>query len=233
MTATLRSVVAEGHITASQALAWFAAVVEEPRLAGAVGFAYAPETASWFRLDGAGTAWGSDGTLDLAAVFELRAFDGTRELRWLHQDAGTGPAVALAEDATPLPTGHPVEETTSSAAAPGTVTGPAQQSMPQRVGPEAVRRLAGRPGPAGTAGWCTLTSPRYAPAQIPIDAPPTSVVQIVSAEYAIQDEHGNLSVVDARLIRLQTVVERTEPPAKHKAAAAEPKGIDRGRAGEG
>ena len=43
----------------------------------------------------AGPACRPAGPPDLSAVFELRATDGERELRWLHDDAGLGRSAIL------------------------------------------------------------------------------------------------------------------------------------------
>ena len=93
----LVAVRADLAVSAADALAWFGSA------AGAgpvIGYLYTPDRTQWFRLDGS-DVHGPAGPVSLAGTFELYATDGARRLRWLHDDAGTGHVVCLAEDAGP------------------------------------------------------------------------------------------------------------------------------------
>ena len=141
-----------------------------------IGYCYAPGAARWFALDTGGAACGPDGPLDLAAVFEIHATDGARELRWLQTAAGAGRTAVLAETTHPVPL------------------------PPQR------RKLAGevirvRSTPAGP--WATLFTARYGQVEVPVGARPGDQIDIESAEYVTEDAHGNLTVTDARWIGLR------------------------------
>ena len=84
--------------TAAQALTEFHNTAE----GRVIGYCCAPETATWFALDTAGTARGPGGPIDLSAVFEIYATDGSRELRWLQGTAGSGSSAVLADNPQPV-----------------------------------------------------------------------------------------------------------------------------------
>lgn len=179
------------QVTAAAALDWFAGAdrrVDRPVDRPVIGYLYAPDRAEWFRYtasdDTAGDPRGRDGATDLRNVFEIAASDGTRWLRWLHETGGVGAATALAEDGHPLPQGEPVEVA-------------AQRS---RFG-VVQRRLAGTVVTGGE-GWARLSSARYAPYDVPVEAAPDQQVWAELVEFTAQDEHGNLAVVDTLLTGL-------------------------------
>lgn len=154
--------------TAAAALAGFAAAAQGSRV---IGYCYAPAAACWFALDRAGLACRPAGPLDLSAVFELRATDGERELRWLHEDAGLGRSVILTGLAQPV------------------------SVPPQR------RLLAGSVVSArdtATGPWATLFDARYGPVDVPARAAKNDRIWIESAELVTEDKHGNLTVTGAR-----------------------------------
>jgi CRISPR-associated protein (TIGR03984 family) len=166
----------------------------------AVGFMYSPNAASWFRLHGT-TPWGPHHPVDISDAYELHLFDAQRELRWLHHADGLGTAVAIAETGTALPEGTEVSD-------------PRRPSAVTRIR----RILAGNAQP-GPEGWSLLTSPRYSATWLPIDADtPTQSVGLLSIEYAVQDGHGNLTAIDARLVGLDTASRRTLPPSSQDRA---------------
>lgn len=159
--------------TAAEALAAFHDAGGKRRV---IGYCYAPDAARWFALDTGGVACGPDGPLDLAAVFEIHATDGARELRWLQTVTGSGRTTVLPDTPQPVPL------------------------PPQR------RKLAGevvavRSTPAGP--WAALFSPRYGQVDVPVDAGPGDRIDIESAEDVAEDAHGNLTVTDARWIGLR------------------------------
>ncbi|MDQ1295344.1 MAG: hypothetical protein QG608_3229 [Actinomycetota bacterium] len=161
----------------------------------AIGFVLCPEAAFWWRWqdgcprDRRGNAL--EGPWDLMAAFELVAFDGVRELRWLHSQEGRGRAVVLAEDPQALPVGDQVVFDTA----------------PRRVGDPYRRILAGSLSDVGR-GWARLRAARYHDADLPVSLPNAHagdrpVAVLTGVEYAVEDEHGNLTVVDSRLTGLE------------------------------
>jgi hypothetical protein len=183
--ALLRSVRHPGQVTAAGALAWFAA----PAAGGdVIGYSFGPDRAEWFRCADS-AAHGPDGPRSLGGAFELFATAGTRQLRWLHRDAGRGWAVCLGEDAAGLPPEH----------LPGD---PGGDPPPRRRLPGTTRRLlAGRV--AGVRdGWVRLVTARYPPCDVPVSAREGQDVWALLAEYAVTDRHGNVSVADTLLLSL-------------------------------
>jgi CRISPR-associated protein (TIGR03984 family) len=186
------------QVRASEALAWLAGAVADP--SGIVGFGYGPDRALWFQVDAGGVAMASSGPADLTAIYELRVFDDQRELRWVQQGGGRGVAVVVAGRGTPLPEGSDVTD-------------------PRRPRPQTRTReiLGGKLKAGRSAGWARLTSERWAGADLPIadmDAiranstgPARDDVRAVirGVEYAVEDEHGNLTVVDTRLTGLDAL----------------------------
>src|SRR4051812_32305582 len=75
--------------------------------AGAVGFSYGVQQALWWKL-AEGRPHGPAGPIAQQDAYELVAFDGHRELRWLRDRIGgtrddLGRAVLLTEETTELP----------------------------------------------------------------------------------------------------------------------------------
>ncbi len=184
-TAQLHAVRYPDQVTAADALAWFAA--RPAAAAGSrevIGYLLAPDRAEWFRCEGA-VPHGPDGARDLAGAFEVCATDGAVQLRWVHQTSGHGRAVSLAEDSAALPPGQAIPASPERRRLEGT---------PERV-------LAGRVA-AARDGWAALVTARYAPCDVPVTAATGQEVWAELAEYAVCDEHGNLSVADTLLLRL-------------------------------
>jgi hypothetical protein len=183
MTAFLHAVRHPHRLTVSEALAWFTEHTDDHDV---IGYLLAPDRAEWFRCAGP-VPHGPSGPRDLTAVFELFATAaGRRQLRWLHTASGAGSAVSLAEDPDLLPAGIAV----------GT------QPLPARLEGVATRLLAGLVTRSHD-GWATLSTARYAPAEVPVTAARDQEVCAELAEYVITDEHGNLSVTDTLLLGLR------------------------------
>ena len=150
----------------------------------AVGFCYRPRDARWFRLTDDGAATGPDGEpFDLTGAFELRAFTGDCELRWRNRTAGTGPAILVSD-------------------APG-------------AAPEPYHRLLWGAPVAWRDGWVTLADARTSTYTVPVDAPTGhhDRIWLRAVEYTAQDEHGNVAVVDERLVALVVAAPGQEVPA--------------------
>lgn len=171
------------QVTATEALTWLHG--DDPSASTTIGYLLAPDRAQWFTVDHA-TAQGPTSPRELTRVFELVTSDGRRQLRWLHQADGRGRAVAAAEDPTLLPIGVALPED------PGRY----------RFDDRHTRRLAGTVTTHPASGWATLTSARFAPAEVPVTAARGDYVMAEFAEYVVGDEHGNLSVVDTLLLGL-------------------------------
>ncbi len=182
MTANLHGVSHPSELTAGAALAWFTGAGDGGEV---IGYLFAPDRAEWFRCDGA-VAQGPEGPRDLAAAYELVATDGKRHLRWTHRASGAGPAVSLSEPQELLPPGEQL---------------PAEPPRTRLAG-TAARKLAGTVRESGD-GWSTLGSARYAPCQVPVAAGKGKEIWADMAEYAVSDEHGNISVIDTLLIALR------------------------------
>lgn len=159
---------------AAEALAAFHDAAGKDRV---IGYCYAPDAARWFALDAGGSACGPDGPFDLAAVFEIHATDGARELRWL-QTAGAGRTAVLADTPQPVP-------------------------LPPQRRRLAGDVIDVRSTPAGP--WATLFAARYGQVDVPVDARPGNRIDIESAEYVTEDTHGNLTVTDTRWIGLRPI----------------------------
>ncbi|MFV2124711.1 CRISPR-associated protein Csx19 [Micromonospora sp. LOL_013] len=150
-----------------------------------VGFCYRPADVRWFRFASDGVARSDDGSaLDLTGVFELRAFTGEAELRWLHDGGGTG-------------TAHWIGESDTDRSRPG---------LPWRLQDKPYERLlwGAVVGERNDHGWVTLHDGRIGTLPVPVDgpAPEGSLVWLQAVEYAENDKHGNVAVVDERLVGL-------------------------------
>lgn len=220
MTATLHAVRSTTPVSLVGALQWLATSPGGGE--AAVGFTYSAAEARWFRLAGGGTPTVPDGTLSPDGVFEAVAFDGQRELRWLATTADSGHAVLLAEDTALLPPG--VEAT--------------DPRHPTAFGSPRARILAGTPTPLPDR-WLRLSSPRYAAAAVPVALPDERVegtgadqpvVLLESVEYAVSDDHGNLTVTDHRRTRLRLTTRRqlrTDAPRRGASRATDRDGRSR------
>lgn len=195
MNRTLRAV-ARNDVTAQEAITWWCTAAQGTT-GRPVGFGFSATAATWWRVtDGIPTT--PKEPADLTGVYELVGFDGDRELRWRNEDAGHGTAVVLADLPELLPPGD-------CDISPKAVATPLGDPQP--------RILAGQVRRHENPGWVRLTAARYAPAEIPVSPDPgidldakgkdTPLVVLDSVEYAAEDRHGNVSVVDRRLVRLR------------------------------
>jgi len=173
------------YCTAAQALTVFGT----PHRSSVIGFAYSPVDAPWFRLGPNGEPRDADNNvLDLTGFFELRAFDGEAELRWWNDSGGLGTARLITDQAM---------------AGRALVVG------------ETYRRLLWgkvRAPIEPTERWLSLFDARIGNLRVPVDGPifPDSTVWLEAVEYLSEDNHGNVSAVDERLIRLVAEEPETE-----------------------
>jgi CRISPR-associated protein (TIGR03984 family) len=132
-----------------------------------------------------GALRGKDGPIDSGPVFEARAFDGVRELRWLHTAAGRGRAILLAEDPAVLPAGF----------------GDPLPSTPVVATLDQQHLLWGEAEPDDGSGWSTLYSPRIG--SLPVPLATTRRARLAVREYvAVEPVHGNCYIIDERLVGL-------------------------------
>lgn len=182
---SLHATAAADPLTAADAMAWFTCAA--PAGTEVIGYTLSPRAATWVRVGTRGTLEHPGGTGDvLDQAYEMVLFDGQTELRWLRTPDGRGRAVALGEDPAALPAG-----TTIAA------------DRPLRRGDVHTRLLAGTARPHPVAGWTTLAGERYSPAALPGSFADGDTVAIEIVEYLVEDDHGNLDVVDTRTIRLR------------------------------
>lgn len=138
----------------------------------------------------AGELAGPNGVLSADDVFDARVFDGTAELRWLHDADRRGTAVVIGEQ-------------------PELV-----DLLPTRLADVPVISAIdtryvvwGRPTPAAHPGWATLTAARIGQLSLPLpgSAADHRAVLLAREYVAVCDHHGNAGVIDERLIGLSTV----------------------------
>ena len=153
-----------------------------------VGFVYAPKRALWVRLV-AGALEFPPGEARPDAIFELRLFDRDREWRWVK---GQG-AACLSESPLALP-GWTDEAPIADC--------------------EAIERntlLWGRIQNPGAPGWSRLGAARTGTFDVPLNTPEKTGVALCSRVYlAIRDDHGNVGVVEERMLALTTATNASE-----------------------
>lgn len=179
-------------LSLDEALAVFAPTVVS---AGAAGFTLGPTAFSFIRLDAAGTATGPAGPADLAAVYEARVFHEHAELRWLRDprhDSGHATVVltdgSCAVDLPPLPLEVPLVDVV-------------KQSYVVWGKPAAEHARA--------SGWTRLSTARIGELHVPRGAVSDSHrVAIESLEYLGEFAHGNVAVIEERLVGLTTFTDR-------------------------
>lgn len=154
---------------------------------GAIGFAYSPTAVEWIRRGSAAWLTRAGEFRGSGSEFELRIFDGARELRW-RKDGSAGEALMLTE--------------TESTGAPG---------ERRRLSDEPYSRLVW----GSTTGrvsedrkWVEVAegsriAPFWVPAAVGPAGPPTRALVVLAAvEYIRTDQFGNAGVVDERLVSL-------------------------------
>lgn len=187
----LAAVAAGDPMTLLDALAWAWPDGGE----GVVGFGYGVREAPWWRLAD-GRPHGPADPIAEEDLYELVAFDGDRELRWLRERAGStrdglGRAVLLTETETELPAGRPA-------------SGPVLSRWNVR---QHLLATYVTPDPRSPESWARLRTARYATALIPARVPPelrtraaadTTIAVLSSVDYTVEDRHGNLTIAETR-----------------------------------
>lgn len=146
----------------------------------AVLLAYSPDSAAFYRWAAPANAWvgPENHTPKWAVVFEVRAFDSSAEMRWVHEAKGLGSAFEL-----------PCQAAVEGA------------QYQRRLWGEADRDAA-------DAAWVKLKDSRIGSLTVPLPAGergPRGEIALVAVEQLSQDAHGNWSVVDERLCGLEWV----------------------------
>lgn len=168
--------------------------------AGAIGLLSTPTEYHVVRLDGMRPVTPT-GPVGWISVFAARLFSPHTELRWVHRADGRGAAVVVAETAASLPEWR-AEQSDAEEAIDGTYA---------LWG----RRFAAHP--SGTTGWCRAKEGRLGHLDLPFrgSAPsngdaeqgwPREYLSLLHREYVGFDRHGNATVVDERLIAVETAV---------------------------
>lgn len=165
-------------------------------LNGLVGVTYGVDAARFVRVDGERLV-GFDGTkefdLSLDVPYEARIFGEHFEMRWVHQRAGKGRAVVIA-DGKRQPAGW--EEVGQSWLKP----------LERRYLLWEVNRDAGTGG-----GWTCLASRRVGTMWIP-GTFNTDHVCLVAHEYPAEHEDGNVAIVAERYVGLEEYRSQTGEP---------------------
>lgn len=147
---------------------------------GAIGFAYTPSAAPWFRWAGADAWVTREGNPIPGAAFELTAFTETAQLRWRRTSGmDRGRAVIITESD--------------------------HGDGPHRLTATRCLMLWGAASGNGRDGWTQLSNNRGGnPLWVPLPAAKGAEVFLEVAEYAARDQYRNTGVVEQRLLRLTT-----------------------------
>lgn len=177
------------HRTVAAALAAFGRTYRP-----VIGFAYTPIAAPWFRLDMNGTPRDArGGDLDLSGVFELRAFTAAAELRWWNVPGQGGQERVLTDEVMAeqkLTTGDTYQRLLwGQVREPTDDTGRSHKDI------------------RSTDGWSALFEARIGWLWVPMAdrVRAGGRVAVEAVEYHREDEHGNVTVVDERLVGLTEV----------------------------
>ncbi len=180
-------------------------------LDGAIGLFYTPQWAGFGRVTGDQVIWYEWQTgnhqgwqerhLDWDSVFEAKIFTPELELRWFNQPNQGGVAVVLSEQVIDTPPFAPDVGTPDDAA----LTNLCPYRQTYLLWGEG---LGSHTAPA--AGWSTLATPRIGRMAVPIaNVGRYQSVLLVSREYfgrapgMAGAQHGNVCVVEERLIQLE------------------------------
>lgn len=168
-------------VTFAEALDVLAA---RPDSGAAVGFTYTPTAAPWFRRDGQTWVTQSGNPVPEGA-FEVRAFTASAELRWWRTSGFDVGRAALLTEADP-------DENSSA-------------PFRLRDDEESVL-LWGKVTHAVDDGWANLAEGRIGDnLWVPVDsAAAGEQLRLFFVNYAESDRHGNVTVAEQRLVRVDT-----------------------------
>ena len=160
----------------------------------AIALLYAPRSCRFARLvkdgDRANLVDERGRAIDVADVFEARVFNLEAELRWLNREKGKGRSVLLSEDAKELENYRSVDTLANLDCLE-------QQYLLWGEGwnkPE-----------SWTSEWSRLTLARIGSLPVPLGGVQRlKSVALKVREYLQEDEYGNLSVVEERLLKLES-----------------------------
>jgi CRISPR-associated protein (TIGR03984 family) len=164
----------------------------------AIGILYDPTSCMLARLNGDGRLCGPEGdAIDVSGVFEARIFRDSMELRW-HKDAsskGRHRAVIIAESEINL------SSMLDDQWKPLEIEVPVVDTLDQTY----LLWGEGTENPPGD-GWSELAAARIGAMPVPISGVgPNARVILRTREYLAEYEHGNVAVLDERLMRLEVV----------------------------
>lgn len=159
---------------------------------GGVALLYSATACTVAAIQQEGRLFGPKGALSLDGVFEIRAFGSQAELRWLQTGGERGRAVLLYEQA-------------------AQVTAPEDWAV--RCSEGELDRLPGQyvlwgPGAdkSPAPGWSTLAEARIGVLDVPVADVGIKHVCLRTVEYLqVEDEHGNVGVLDERLTGLEVL----------------------------
>jgi len=154
---------------------------------GALGILYGPGTCQFVRLDPSdGSPRVRNGKPDLSLVFEARLFCSKGEMRWLLRE-GRGTATLIDEGVFPAPEGFQAE------------TCPCEALDQDYL-------VWGRLVSSATEGWAETASARIGTLDLPVDqGTPGERAALRTLEYMAPMDHGNMCVVEERLVAVEIV----------------------------
>lgn len=163
---------------------------------GTVGIFYSPSRCYLAKVKQDGTIEAIDRNTrqvispDLSSVFEARIFTKDLELRWLHYESGTGPAVLISEEE-------------------NQVQGWETQDRIDNLKPQENNYLLwGKGDGSGPApGWSTVSEKRVGPIHVPLEGvgEHQHVILKTREYFGEVDENSNVAVVEERLCGLEVL----------------------------
>lgn len=188
---TLYSYRSESEVSLQQAIQHCSAVWEGKKT---VALLYSPYWCRFGKLEG-GVLYGSDGNpLNLDTVYEARVFHEDAELRWVNNNNYCGDSVLISENKSCI---DGFNESGNI-----TILKKLDQSHTYLLWGELAIVNSGDNRPLAK-GWSRLTTARIGSLDIPLDGL-TNRARIKAVEYLnIIDDHGNVGVIDERLVALE------------------------------
>lgn len=179
-------------------------------LHNAAALLYTPKWCGFAQFDGEGNLIAADGKSAarftdkpeafVSTVFEARVFNEQVEMRWLHESEGKGRAVLISDDGEDANLDDYFSETPQVSELPK--LDQIIKTLPQTY------LLWGEgvvvPEGDGLGGWSRLTTARIGRLHVPIKDVTSGRVHLIAMEYLAEvDNHGNVAVIEERLLRLE------------------------------